>query len=38
MTTLTPVLTRNWDQADSFTREGYERGGGYRALRKAFRM
>src|SRR5690606_5122510 len=38
VTTLTPVLTRNWDQADSFTREGYERGGGYRALRKAFRM
>ncbi|NED58011.1 NADH-quinone oxidoreductase subunit F, partial [Micromonospora aurantiaca] len=35
MTTLTPVLTGNWDQADSFTRAGYERTGGYKALRKA---
>ncbi|MFC9971316.1 NADH-quinone oxidoreductase subunit NuoF [Spirillospora sp. NPDC127200] len=38
MTTLTPILTRNWDQADSFTRAGYEREGGYRALRKALGM
>ncbi|MBX6766186.1 MAG: SLBB domain-containing protein, partial [Actinomadura rubrobrunea] len=37
-TTLTPVLTKNWDQPDSFTREGYERTGGYRALRKALTM
>ncbi|KAB2373806.1 NADH-quinone oxidoreductase subunit NuoF [Actinomadura montaniterrae] len=35
MTTLTPILTKNWDQADSFTLAGYEREGGYRALRKA---
>ncbi|MGI5165444.1 NADH-quinone oxidoreductase subunit NuoF [Spirillospora sp. CA-253888] len=38
MTTLTPILTRNWDQADSFTRAGYEREGGYRALRTALGM
>lgn len=38
MTTLTPILTSNWDQADSFTRAGYERGGGYKALRKALGM
>jgi NADH-quinone oxidoreductase subunit F len=34
-TTLTPVLTKGWDEADSFTLAGYQRGGGYRALRKA---
>jgi NADH-quinone oxidoreductase subunit F len=33
--TLTPVLTANWDQPDSFTLAGYSRTGGYRALRKA---
>ena len=33
--TLTPVLTERWDQPDSFTRRSYERGGGYKALRKA---
>ncbi|MFF5264183.1 NADH-quinone oxidoreductase subunit NuoF [Actinomadura viridis] len=38
MTTLTPILTRNWDQADSFTRAAYEREGGYRALRRALGM
>ncbi|MFF0524196.1 NADH-quinone oxidoreductase subunit NuoF [Actinomadura nitritigenes] len=38
MTTLTPILTKNWDQADSFTVAGYEREGGYRALRKALGM
>jgi NADH-quinone oxidoreductase subunit F len=38
MTTLTPILTREWDQADSFTMAGYERAGGYRALRTAFGM
>ena len=32
--TLTPVLTANWDQPDSFTLEGYSRTGGYKALRK----
>jgi NADH-quinone oxidoreductase subunit F len=36
MTTLTPILTKSWDQADSFTRESYERRGGYQALRTAF--
>ena len=30
---LTPVLTKAWDQTDSFTRESYEDRGGYRALR-----
>ena len=34
---LTPVLTANWDQADSFTLEGYQRGGGYQALPTARR-
>jgi NADH-quinone oxidoreductase subunit F len=38
MTTLTPILTRNWDQADSFTRAGYEREGGYQAVRTALGM
>ena len=33
--TLTPVLTANWDQPDSFTLAGYRRTGGYRALPKA---
>ncbi len=36
--TLTPVLTANWDQADSFEIDGYRRGGGYAALSKAFAM
>ncbi len=30
--TLTPVLTANWDQPDSFTLAGYKRTGGYKAL------
>ncbi|MDL4821246.1 NADH-quinone oxidoreductase subunit NuoF [Actinomadura opuntiae] len=38
MTTLTPILTRTWDQEDSFTLAGYEREGGYRALRNALGM
>jgi NADH-quinone oxidoreductase subunit F len=38
VTTLTPVLTKTWDQPDSFTRAGYERSGGYQAFRKALRM
>ena len=36
--TLTPVLTAGWDQADSFTLDGYKRGGGWRALPKALAM
>jgi NADH-quinone oxidoreductase subunit F len=37
-TILTPALTAYWDQPDSFTLEGYQRDGGYRALRKALAM
>jgi NADH-quinone oxidoreductase subunit F len=33
--TLTPVLSAHWDEADAFTIAGYERNGGYQALRKA---
>ena len=36
--TLTPVLTANWDQPDSFTLAGYSRTGGYKALPKALAM
>ncbi|WP_285731783.1 NADH-quinone oxidoreductase subunit NuoF [Nocardiopsis sp. ATB16-24] len=38
MTTLTPVLSANWDRPDSFTLEGYQATGGYSALRKALGM
>ncbi|MCW2886275.1 MAG: NADH-quinone oxidoreductase subunit [Streptosporangiaceae bacterium] len=38
MTTLTPILTKAWDQPDSFTLEGYERNDGYQALRTALGM
>jgi NADH-quinone oxidoreductase subunit F len=37
-TTLTPVLTAHWDDEDSFTIDGYERHGGYKAMRSAFDM
>ncbi len=37
-TALTPVLTRYWDQKDSYTVAGYERNGGYKGLRKALDM
>jgi NADH-quinone oxidoreductase subunit F len=36
--TLTPVLTANWDQADSFTMDGYKRTGGYTAVPKALAL
>ena len=36
--TLTPVLTARWDQPDSFTLDGYKRGGGWQALPKALAM
>src|ERR1700727_2984709 len=36
--TLTPVLTANWDQPDSFTMDGYRRNHGYEALPKALAM
>ncbi len=32
MTTLTPVLSAHWDDADAFTLAGYRRAGGYRSL------
>ncbi|HEX2361959.1 MAG TPA: NADH-quinone oxidoreductase subunit NuoF [Jiangellaceae bacterium] len=35
MSTLTPVLSRYWDESDSFTRAGYERHDGYKGLRIA---
>jgi len=38
MSKLTPVLSANWDQADSFTIDGYKRSGGYSAVAKALAM
>ena len=38
MSKLTPVLSAHWDQADSFTIEGYKRIGGYTAVEKALAM
>ncbi|MCO6004417.1 NADH-quinone oxidoreductase subunit NuoF [Actinoallomurus purpureus] len=38
MTTLTPILTKTWDQADSFTLRGYENASGYQAFRTALGM
>ena len=38
MTTLTPILSQNWDRTDSFTLDGYRATGGYEALRKAVTM
>jgi NADH-quinone oxidoreductase subunit F len=35
---LTPVLTAQWDEPDSFTLAGYRRDGGYQALPKALGM
>ena len=35
---LTPELTAHWDEPDSFTLAGYQRGGGYEALPKALAM
>ncbi len=37
MTTLTPVLSKNWNDADSFTIAGYKRAGGYVGLANAFK-
>ncbi|MEV0298528.1 NADH-quinone oxidoreductase subunit NuoF [Nocardia sp. NPDC050710] len=36
--TLTPVLTKHWDDPQSWTLDTYRRNDGYRALRKALRM
>ncbi|GAB3737453.1 NADH-quinone oxidoreductase subunit NuoF [Nocardiopsis nanhaiensis] len=38
MTTLTPILSQNWDRPDSFTLDGYRATGGYEALRKTVTM
>ena len=38
MSKLTPVLSANWDEADSFTITGYKRNGGYIAIAKALEM
>ena len=38
MSKLTPVLSAAWDQADSFTIDGYKRNGGYNAIAKALGM
>ena len=38
MSRLTPVLSANWDEADSFTITGYKRNGGYTAVAKALAM
>ncbi|MGW5876335.1 NADH-quinone oxidoreductase subunit NuoF [Nocardiopsis terrae] len=38
MTTLTPILSQNWDRPDSFTIDGYRATGGYDALRRALTM
>jgi len=36
--TLTPVLSRSWDEPQSWTLASYRRHGGYQALRKALTM
>ncbi|MCG2799069.1 MAG: NADH-quinone oxidoreductase subunit NuoF, partial [Cellulomonas sp.] len=38
MTTLTPVLSKNWDAEKSWTLASYEANGGYAGLRKAVTM
>ena len=38
MSKLTPVLSANWDQKDSFRLEAYKRNGGYTAIAKALSM
>ena len=38
MSKLTPVLSANWDEADSFTITGYKRNGGYTAIAKVLEM
>jgi NADH-quinone oxidoreductase subunit F len=37
-TILIPELSAHWDEADSFTLDGYKRTGGYQALSKALAM
>ena len=38
MSKLTPVLSANWDEKDSFTIDAYKRNGGYKAAEKALAM
>ena len=38
MSKIAPVLSAHWDEADSFTLEGYKRHGGYNAAMKALAM
>ncbi len=38
MTKLVPNLTAHWDEADSHTLAGYQRHGGYSAVKKAFEL
>ncbi|NCA18318.1 MAG: NADH oxidoreductase (quinone) subunit F [Actinobacteria bacterium] len=38
MSKLTPVLSAHWDEPDSFTLAGYQRHGGYNAMKKALDM
>ena len=38
MTALMPVLSKHWDETDSFTIAGYQRNGGYEGLKKALAM
>jgi NADH-quinone oxidoreductase subunit F len=38
MSKLTPVLSANWDESDSFTITAYKRNGGYTAIAKALEM
>jgi len=38
MTALMPVLSKHWDEAESFTIAGYQRNGGYEGLKKALAM
>ena len=38
MSKLKPVLSAHWDEADSFTIDGYRRNGGYKAVTKALDM
>ena len=37
MSTLTPVLSAHWNEADSFTMAGYKRHGGYKAIETALK-
>ena len=38
MTKLVPNLSAHWDEADSHTLTGYQRHGGYTAMKKAFEL